>query len=71
MNLELHLPDGSRLISTESLAKREKEKWIKLRIGKFATEPKNLGEIYFYLHETCQIFKSGLVLKGLCVDPKD
>lgn len=71
VNLELHLPDGSKLISTESLAKKPKEKWIKLRIGKFLMEPKNVGEMYFYLFETCQIYKSGLVLKGLRFDPKD
>lgn len=71
VNLELHLPDGSKLVSTENLAKKPKEKWIKLRIGKFLMDPKNVGEMYFYLSETCQIYKSGLVLKGLRFDPKD
>ncbi|KAK3410744.1 hypothetical protein EUGRSUZ_J02777 [Eucalyptus grandis] len=70
VDLELHLPDGSKVISTESPAKKPKEEWIKLHIGKFATDAKNVGEIYSSLRETCQIDKSGLVLKGLRVDSK-
>ncbi|XP_039168106.1 uncharacterized protein PHLOEM PROTEIN 2-LIKE A4-like [Eucalyptus grandis] len=71
VNSELYLPDGKLVNSAESLAKKPIEKWIKLRVGKFVTHPKNVGKIRFVLHERSQIYKSGLVLRGLLLHPKD
>ncbi|XP_030476179.2 protein PHLOEM PROTEIN 2-LIKE A1-like [Syzygium oleosum] len=71
VNIELDLPDGNKLIRTENLERKPKEKWMKLRAGEFMMDPKTVGTIVFTLHETCQMYKSGLILKGILIHPKN
>ncbi|KAF8011302.1 hypothetical protein BT93_J1803 [Corymbia citriodora subsp. variegata] len=71
VNLELDVPNQPKQIRTENLERKPKEKWIKLHAGKFKMGPENVGTIVFTLHETCQSFKSGLILRGVLITPKE
>ncbi|KAF8029579.1 hypothetical protein BT93_E2100 [Corymbia citriodora subsp. variegata] len=71
VNLELDVPNRPKQMRTENLERKPKEKWIKIRAGEFEMGPETVGTIVFTLHETCQTFKSGLILKGVLIHPKD
>ncbi|KAF8011367.1 hypothetical protein BT93_J1847 [Corymbia citriodora subsp. variegata] len=65
VNLSLTLPDGNKQGRMERLDRLEKEKWLKISIGKFVTTPQTVGEISFSLTQTDGRWKSGLCVKGV------
>lgn len=71
VNLELDVPNQPKQIRREDLERKPKGKWIKLCAGEFKMGPETVGTIVFTLHETCQSYKSGLILKGVLIHPKD
>lgn len=70
VNLELDVPNRPKQIRMENMDEKPKEKWLKFRVGEFRLGPETVGTIVFNLHETCQIFKSGLIVKGVSIHPK-
>ncbi|XP_030474068.1 uncharacterized protein PHLOEM PROTEIN 2-LIKE A4-like [Syzygium oleosum] len=71
VNLNLTLPDGTPLGRIENLEEKEKGKWIDIPVGTFMTNSKNVGEISFSFSETGGHWKSGLLVKGVVLRPKD
>ncbi|KAF8032257.1 hypothetical protein BT93_D1247 [Corymbia citriodora subsp. variegata] len=71
VKLELDLPDGTKQTCTERLTRKPREEWIKLHVGEFMMGSKNVGRIYFALHGTVDTEKSGLILRGVLIHPKD
>lgn len=71
VNLNLTLPDGTSLGRIENLEGKQKGEWIDIPIGTFVTTPKNVGEISFSFSETGGHWKSGLLVKGVVLRPKD
>lgn len=70
VELELHLPDGTKQTYKENLGQRQEE-WINLRAGEFEMGPKTVGTISFTLQGTPNPQKTGLILKGVLIHPKD
>ncbi|KAF8017328.1 hypothetical protein BT93_H2498 [Corymbia citriodora subsp. variegata] len=70
VNLNLSLPDGTVLGRIENLDEKQKE-WKPIHVGTFVTTPKNVGKISFSLSETGGHWKSGLIVKGVVLRPKD
>ncbi|CAL9239306.1 unnamed protein product [Arabidopsis halleri] len=45
--------------------------WLEISVGEFTTSMKNVGEISFAMYEhECQLWKSGLFVKGVTIRPK-
>ncbi|CAH8257002.1 unnamed protein product [Arabidopsis lyrata] len=45
--------------------------WLEISVGEFTTSMKNVGEISFAMYEyECQLWKSGLFVKGVTIPPK-
>ncbi|KAK3410757.1 hypothetical protein EUGRSUZ_J02796 [Eucalyptus grandis] len=71
VELKLNLPDGTEQTNTEDLGRRQEE-WINLRAGEFEMGPKTVGTISFALQGTrIHPQKTGLMLKGVLIHPKD
>ncbi|XP_056164739.1 uncharacterized protein PHLOEM PROTEIN 2-LIKE A4-like [Syzygium oleosum] len=71
VNLNLTLPDGTTQGRIENLEEKQKGEWIDILVGTFMTNPKNVGEISFSFSETGGHWKSGLLVKGVVLRPKD
>ncbi|KAL3720779.1 hypothetical protein ACJRO7_005568 [Eucalyptus globulus] len=71
VELELGLPDGTKQTHTEDLKLKPKEEWINLCAGEFWMCPDTVGTIYFALHGTSDPRKSGLILRGVLIHPKE
>ncbi|KAF8011528.1 hypothetical protein BT93_J1971 [Corymbia citriodora subsp. variegata] len=71
VELELGLPDGTKETSMADLKLKPKEEWINLRAGEFIMDPGTVGTIHFALYETFDPEKSGLILRGVTIHPKD
>ncbi|KAL3726172.1 hypothetical protein ACJRO7_031116 [Eucalyptus globulus] len=71
VNLNLTLPDGTTQGRIENLDKKQKDGWIDILAGTFMTNAKNIGEISFSFSETGGHWKSGLLIKGVVLRPKD
>ncbi|KAL3720760.1 hypothetical protein ACJRO7_005551 [Eucalyptus globulus] len=69
--VELDLPDGTKKESDEFLQWMPVYKWIELRAGEFMMCPENVGTISFALRGTVDPEKTGLILKGVLIHPKD
>ncbi|KAK3410742.1 hypothetical protein EUGRSUZ_J02773 [Eucalyptus grandis] len=70
VKLELHLPDGTKRTSKCSLKLPPQEKWYP-RAGEFVMGPETVGTISFALQGTLDPQKTGLILKGVLIHPKD
>ncbi|VYS50077.1 unnamed protein product [Arabidopsis thaliana] len=47
------------------------DQWLDIPVGEFTTSKKNVGEISFAMYEhECQLWKSGLFVKGVTIRPK-
>ncbi|XP_039155755.1 uncharacterized protein PHLOEM PROTEIN 2-LIKE A4-like [Eucalyptus grandis] len=71
VNLSLTLPDGTTQGRIENLEEKQKGGWIDILAGTFMTNPKNVGEISFSFSETGGHWKSGILIKGVVLRPKD
>ncbi|KAF8011366.1 hypothetical protein BT93_J1846 [Corymbia citriodora subsp. variegata] len=71
VDLVLGLPDGTKKTATEDLKLKPKEEWINLRASEFTMGPETVGTIHFALYETFDPEKSGLILRGVTIHPKD
>ncbi|XVF87047.1 hypothetical protein PTKIN_Ptkin18bG0089300 [Pterospermum kingtungense] len=75
VNLRLTLPNGQKIERKETLVTKPRGKWIEIPLGEFktaATSCQNVGEIEIYIHE-CDtgMWKGGLVIKGVSIQPKN
>lgn len=71
VNVSLTLPDGTAQGRIENLEEKQKGGWIDILAGTFMTNPNNVGEISFSFSETGGHWKSGLLIKGVVLRPKD
>ncbi|KAL3726178.1 hypothetical protein ACJRO7_031122 [Eucalyptus globulus] len=71
VNLNLTLPDKSTQGRIENLSVKPKGEWMDIPVGTFMTTPENVGEISFSFSETGDHWKSGLLIKGVVLRPKD
>ncbi|CBI27170.3 lectin-like [Vitis vinifera] len=72
VNLKLALPDGNTQEHKENLREKPKGQWIEIPVGQFQTSAENIGEIEFSLFEyEGGDWKSGLVVKGVIIQPKN
>lgn len=71
VNLNLTLPDKTMQGRIESMNQKSKGKWIDILVGTFMTTPENIGQISFSFSETGDDWKSGLLVKGVVLRPKD
>ncbi|XP_039158953.1 protein PHLOEM PROTEIN 2-LIKE A2 [Eucalyptus grandis] len=70
VTLELNLPDGTGWGNLENLG-QQREEWINLRASHFVMGPETVGTISFALYGTLDPQKTGLILKGVLIHPKD
>lgn len=71
VNVNLTLPDASKLESMESLQDMPRRKWKNILMGEFMTSSENIGEITFRISEFSANWKQGLVVKGVAFRPKN
>ncbi|XP_048129196.1 uncharacterized protein PHLOEM PROTEIN 2-LIKE A4-like isoform X2 [Rhodamnia argentea] len=71
VNLNLTLPDKTTQGRIENLEKTPEGEWKHILVGTFVTTPENVGEISFSFSETGNHWKSGLLIKGVALRPKD
>ncbi|XP_048129209.1 uncharacterized protein PHLOEM PROTEIN 2-LIKE A4-like isoform X3 [Rhodamnia argentea] len=71
VNLNLTLPDKTTQGRMENLEKTPEGEWKHILVGTFVTTPENVGEISFSFSETGGHWKSGLLIKGVALRPKD
>ncbi|XP_056162848.1 protein PHLOEM PROTEIN 2-LIKE A1-like [Syzygium oleosum] len=71
VNINLTLPDASKLESMESLQDMPRRKWKNILMGEFMTSCENIGEITFRISECSANWKRGLVVKGVAFRPKN
>ncbi|KAL3753972.1 hypothetical protein ACJRO7_001250 [Eucalyptus globulus] len=69
--LELDLPDGTKHTRTEDPLQMPVYEWRKLRAGEFMMGPKTVGKICFSLQGRLDPEKTGFILKGVLIHPKD
>nr|AWL54300.1 phloem protein 2-15 [Boehmeria nivea] len=71
VNFILNLPDGSRHESKVDFSTlRPREQWVEIPVGKFRTSPTIHGDMVITMCEMCQLWKKGLVFKGVKIQPK-
>ena len=71
VNVKLVLPDGTKQESKVNLMEKVRGQWIKIPVGEFRTPLKKQGEIEFSMWEVVGgIWKKGLVVKGVTIQPK-
>ncbi|XWS16036.1 hypothetical protein CRYUN_Cryun34aG0051600 [Craigia yunnanensis] len=72
VNFRLTLPNGQKTERTENLMTKPRGKWIEIPMGEFTTSSQNVGELEIYFHEyDAGIWKGGLVVKGVSIQPKN
>lgn len=72
VNVRLTLPDGNKKESKADLNKIPREKWTEIPVGEFRASPGLLGNIEFSMYEYEDgKWKSGLLIKGVAVRPKN
>ncbi|KAF8011525.1 hypothetical protein BT93_J1968 [Corymbia citriodora subsp. variegata] len=69
--LELVLPDGTKQTRKEDLNSRSGYEWINLCAGEFMMGPKTVGTIIFALQWRLDPKRTGFILKGVRIHPKD
>ncbi|KAL5538914.1 hypothetical protein UlMin_045777 [Ulmus minor] len=71
VNVRLVLPDGSKQEHKVNLMEKPRGQWINIPAGEFRTSPEKPGEIEFSIYEyEGGIWKKGLVIKGVKIQPK-
>ncbi|KAL6201654.1 hypothetical protein ACLB2K_025366 [Fragaria x ananassa] len=72
VNVRLTLPDGNKQERKADLNKIPIEKWTEIPVGEFRASPGLLGNIEFSMYEYEDgKWKSGLLIKGVAVRPKN
>ncbi|KAK3416522.1 hypothetical protein EUGRSUZ_H02288 [Eucalyptus grandis] len=71
VKLNLTLPDGTSQGRIETLEGKPTETWIDILVGTFVTTPTNVGKICFSFDGTYPYWRSGLIIKGVVLRPKD
>ncbi|XP_030517467.2 uncharacterized protein PHLOEM PROTEIN 2-LIKE A4-like [Rhodamnia argentea] len=71
VNLTLTLPDGTTQGRIENMEETPKGEWRDIPVGTFMTTPQNVGEISFSYCQVSGHWKSGLIVKGAVLRPKD
>ncbi|GKV36871.1 hypothetical protein SLEP1_g44957 [Rubroshorea leprosula] len=72
VNIKLTLPNGSKQEHKEDLIAKPRGQWIEIPVGEFKTPPTNAGKIEFSMYEyEGGNWKTGLVIKGAIIQPKN
>ncbi|KAG9131225.1 hypothetical protein Leryth_006080 [Lithospermum erythrorhizon] len=77
VNLRLTLPDKTIQQHKETLMEKQRGRWIEIPVGDFVTSPHQngsippAGDMEFSMYEfEGGLWKTGLVIKGVCIRPK-
>ncbi|KAJ4713063.1 Protein PHLOEM PROTEIN 2-LIKE like [Melia azedarach] len=69
--LEMQLENGIKQERKENFLTKPRNRWIEIPVGEFFTAPENEGEMKISLTEhRSGKWKSGLVIKGIRIQPK-
>uniref|UniRef100_A0A5B7B4V9 Protein PHLOEM PROTEIN 2-LIKE A1-like n=1 Tax=Davidia involucrata TaxID=16924 RepID=A0A5B7B4V9_DAVIN len=71
ITLRLSLPDGTLKERQVSLLEKPRGQWIELNVGNFQSQDGENREVCFDLYEHGGHWKSGLVIKGAILRPKN
>ncbi|KAF8028701.1 hypothetical protein BT93_E1377 [Corymbia citriodora subsp. variegata] len=71
VNFRLTLPDGTKQEHKENLGEKPRGDWIEIKAGEVSTSEHKEGEMEVSMFEYGGIWKSGLVLKGVLIKPKN
>ncbi|KAL1192075.1 Disease resistance protein RRS1 [Cardamine amara subsp. amara] len=74
LKLMLKHRDGSQSLQESTLCLNGyiRDNWVDIPAGEFEAPPENVAEIFFSLHQYMDTYsKSGLVVKGVAIRPKD
>lgn len=72
VNFKLVLPTGETKERQENMNLLEKNRWVEIPAGEFSTSPEyNSGKIEFSMFETNGHWKSGVIVKGVAIRPKN
>ncbi|KAL3739181.1 hypothetical protein ACJRO7_020562 [Eucalyptus globulus] len=71
VNFRLTLPDGTKQEHKENLKEKPRGDWIEIKAGELSTSKHKEGEMEVYMFEHGAHWKSGLVLKGVLIRPKN
>ncbi|KAJ4977172.1 hypothetical protein NE237_002278 [Protea cynaroides] len=72
VNLRLVLPDGKTEKHKEYLHSKPRGEWMELKVAEFQASPEKAGDMQFSLYEIERLnWKSGLIIKGVKIRPKN
>ncbi|XP_039168977.1 uncharacterized protein LOC104446486 [Eucalyptus grandis] len=71
VNIRLTLPDGTKQEHTENLMEKPRRDWIEIKVGELSTTKHKEGEMEVSMFEHGEHWKSGLVVKGVLIRPKN
>lgn len=73
VNFKLVLPTGETKERRENMNMLERNRWVEIPVGEFRTSPEHLsGKIEFSMFEVKSgQWKSGLIVKGVAIRPKN
>lgn len=70
IRLQLSLPDGRVQERQVCLLEKPRKQWMELNVGNFQSKDRESGEVGFDLFEHGGHWKTGLIIKGAILRPK-
>ncbi|XP_056174009.1 protein PHLOEM PROTEIN 2-LIKE A1-like isoform X1 [Syzygium oleosum] len=71
VNFGVTLPDGTKKEHKVNLKEKPKDQWIEIKAGEVSTSEYKEGQMEVFMYEHSDHWKSGLVLKGVLIRPKN
>ena len=71
INVGFVLPGGKRQQHKVNLNEKSRESWLEILVGEFVASKKDVGEMKISLYEYGGMWKTGLVIQGVVIKPKN
>ncbi|KAG4906355.1 hypothetical protein JHK85_055798 [Glycine max] len=71
INVRFVLPGGKRQQHKVNLNEKSRESWLEILVGEFVASKKDVGEMKISLYEYGGMWKTGLVIQGVVIKPKN
>ncbi|KAL2344683.1 hypothetical protein Fmac_005968 [Flemingia macrophylla] len=71
INVRLDIPGEKKQEHRENLMEISRESWIEIPVGEFVSSEKHVGEMKIHIYEYGGMWKTGLLIKGILIKPKN
>nr|KYP76379.1 Protein PHLOEM PROTEIN 2-LIKE A1 [Cajanus cajan] len=72
INVRLEIPGGKKQEHKENLLEKSRESWVEIPVGEFVASEKDVGEMKIFMYEyEGGMWKTGLIIKGIVIKPKN